>query len=227
MSRIVIETAKNLCEDNNILNLPCDQDTKMPIVGGISICIRPKSWVRDKEQIDCELAEFAGQHILPFLDRKIWIFFFTSSEHPNRITRYKRLWKDLWYDDDLDTSKFLQMQEIEIVHDDMVSYAGVGQITTDEFTSMIHYIRKHRSYFIVLSHRDSFPDKANITRLYEAVYSNSIYGALIPMLCPIGDVVVRLPDIYDTPPYPYEQSLDFILSSDELPALIEHAKKSI
>ena len=215
--------ADDLCERHNgiyIFNCSESADAK-PHIGGITFAYRPEPWGHYAafDRSDEAVAQHAQDVLLPLLKKRLWIWACTC-QSPNRITHYYKLWKHLEKQMHLDLTGFELSTEIEIMYDEQVCYAGLMELKSGDFLDAVKFLRKRNS-FALLSNRDDIASVESVSALFERAYSEkAIFGAdwqsLAEMVCPLGDVVLRVPPIMDIPPHHYESAVDFFLPTQDI-----------
>lgn len=214
----------DLCEHNNgICKFTCNESTGAnPHIGGITFAYRPEPWGHSAafNKSDEAVAQHTQDVLLPLLEKRVWVFMKTWRQPHSRITDYYKLWKCLEKQEHLDLAGFELGAEVEIMHDEEVCYAGLMELKSGNIPDAVKVLRKRNS-FALLSNRDDIASVESVSALFERAYSEkAIFGAdwqsLVEMVCPLGDVVLRVPPIMDIPPHHYESALDFFMPSSDV-----------
>lgn len=217
MSKLTVLAADDLYEDNDVYCLSRKTGTASS-VAGICISAEPECWPGCMDELDQEVAEYAQRTLLPLLNRKAWLLLTTPWLQPTRITSYKRLWRCLGPELQASMSRFSLCPDIELTREREVSYAGIAEVAPQHFDQAIHVLR-HSSGVLILSNQTDFGSADSVSRMHAVVYSSSIIEHsedLASFFCPRGDVVVRLPVVYDHSPRPYASELLFFMPPEDL-----------
>jgi len=220
-------TVDDLCKENDIYCFECNSMETKSRVAALSVFAVPVSFPCDRSELDKAVAEYTKRTILPILARRIWLFVTTGWHYPNRITKYKKLWKMIKTEQESSSSFSLSGSEIELTRDGMTCYAGLAEVPTDALTMALHTLRKNSVGFIILM-KEPVSSPEEVVKLFDAAYPDGeIYEPkwqkLSYLVNELGGITVRLVPVMDTPPYPFASAIDIFLPHHDLERIRQHS----
>lgn len=227
--RIVV--AENLYRDNDIYVFTTDMNTETELcISGVSFAmpLAPKDWHKiglNKElfsQLDKVVAEYFETVTATIFRKQLFVYLQTFWQRPDRISDHLKLWGYLKTKLQLDLTGLELISEVALSRDEETCYAGIIRIEPGYFQSIMKTLRSNQG-FALLSNGNEMNYKQNLAELSGIAYSpdDSIYWQKIAeCICPLGDIVIRVPTILDIPPNAYESAIDLFLLPNHLKQLM-------
>jgi hypothetical protein len=201
--KIVVEDVyvDNLIYNFNFISNDINNDFYK--LGAASLGISPQFNQIDRSDLDRKLVEYVKSTVSLLNDYSMWIFVRTEWEYKTKIFEYKKLWKTMQLNYNLDISEFSRSEERLFYYDNKICYAGLlgGSYANLLDAIILARLLSEKSFFIFNKNKDFIKDH-NIVDLFNIAYNDeesySIdWQNISQHFCPDGNIVVRLAPIMD------------------------------
>jgi hypothetical protein len=138
-------------------------------------------------------------------DYRLWLFVADGPwKHASRITSHHKLWKN--HRDLVEYDAVLKIgDEIEIVSDGLIRYAGLLEISCNSCDKAINSVRTNASFSMIFSKRPNVDSAQGVRSIFSSAFPKKDgveqvavdWLSLALGLCPQSDILIRVSGLFD------------------------------
>jgi hypothetical protein len=187
----------------------------LPRLSALRLICKELSLARDSEAMIRACTEKARllifQETVTSKGYKPWLFMAHGFWKPNtRITRYKKLWKEIEQRYGIDIFRY--SVEVEIASPDGLRYATVTELFPENFFVGATILRKNADSILLLTQRQDIETRGEVKVLFDAAYlkadqsydSSVSWARFVAQRCLLGEIVVSAGGSWDEQAYYWE-----------------------
>jgi len=228
MRQLKVTAVDDVSAENIVLNFPSPKDGAVDKckISAISIGYRSSN-EESSIDIDVKLMAISNSIFGRIVEKQMYLYIETGWQQVSKICKHKKLWQLLRLNHNLDLNRYDHSDELMFEYDDKMCFAGILKVHPNEAGEILRLTNV--KYFLLLSDREDVLSNHNISSIHSSISEISdephLWHSISMLLCPLGDIVIRVVPIIDWPdPWPYAHELDYFFDprlNEKLESVIE------
>ena len=191
----------------------------IPLLGAITLVATDlASESLERRAIACGREAVSAVSSVWGTDYALWLFVADGPwKHANRITSHQKLWKN--HRDLVESDGISKIgEEIEVVSDGLIRYAGLLEISRNSCDKAINCVRTNPSFSMIFSKRPNVDCAQSVRSIFSSAFPKKDgveqiavdWLSLALVLCPQSDILIRVTGLFDD----REAAVDVIATED-------------